>query len=131
MIAVYPVSDSVGPVHPLPGIDVSNVGRELVCVPVRIQFRLIHPKPVSRHHLIPFFHSNSRPTALTYSGNCKGYQRFIVPSTSYKYGRPHVRLLTDTPIPFSRHLTIASHFATRMVLLEGRSSTFERCRLIS
>jgi hypothetical protein len=55
MIAVYPVSDSVGPVHPLTGIDVSNVGRELVYVPVRIQFRLIHPKPVSRHHLIPFF----------------------------------------------------------------------------
>jgi len=88
MIAVYPVSDSVRPVLPLHGIDVSNIGRELVCVPVRIQFHFLHPKPASHYHLIPFLGLNSRPIALTYWGNCKGYQRFIIPglpSTSYTY----------------------------------------------
>ena len=49
MTGLYPVSDSVRHVHPLPGIDVSNIGGQLVYVPVRIQFHflhLLHPKPV-------------------------------------------------------------------------------------
>ena len=36
MIALYPVSDSVYHVHHLPRIDLSNIARELVYVPVRI-----------------------------------------------------------------------------------------------
>ena len=39
-----------------------------------------------------FFRLNFWPTALTYLGNCKDYQLFIVPSTYYTYDWPHVRV---------------------------------------
>ena len=121
MIVLYPVSDSVRHVHPLPGIDLLNIEQELVCVPVRIQFQFLHPKPVSRHHLIPFFFRlNSRPTALTYSGNCEAHQRIIVPFTFYTW----LTAVTDTPILFSCLSTIAFRFAMRIVLLKEDPSTF-------
>ena len=58
MMSLLPVGDSVCHVHPLPGIDVSNIEFCHVCVPVRIQFNILHLlylKPVLRHLIIIFF----------------------------------------------------------------------------
>ncbi len=46
MVALYTVSGSVHPVRSLARIDVSNIGYELVCVPVRIQFRFFTQNPL-------------------------------------------------------------------------------------
>ena len=86
----------------------------------------LQPKSVSRHHLITFFSFKFRPTALTYSGNCKDYQFFIVPHLTHTADRTF--LLTDTPILFSCLSIIASHFAMRIVLLKEGASTLKRCR---
>lgn len=55
MIVLFPVSDSMCHVNPLPEVDVSNIERELVRVPVRIQVHFLHPKPVLCYYLTPVF----------------------------------------------------------------------------
>ena len=55
MIALYPVSDSVRHVRPLSGINLSNIGQELVCVPVRIQSYSLQTKPLLRHLTLSSF----------------------------------------------------------------------------
>jgi hypothetical protein len=55
MIALFPVSDSMCHVNPLLEVDVSNIERELVRVPVRIQVHFLHPKPVLCYYLTPVF----------------------------------------------------------------------------
>ena len=78
MVAMYPVSGSVGHVLPLAELDASNTGEELVCVPVCIQFHFYEPLSciISSDKTSDLNHS----TALIYSGRCKCHHRLIVSS---------------------------------------------------